>query len=135
MSLSTTKLTKKDKQEITASAVVAALNDYFGGVTQAEAEEVFKVLAVIAQFPGSNPPEPLAGCDVIWQSTMRVGDSLTTQRFSVQVKYSKLLFKYANPDGEPIRGIQLPDSNHINFDTWKLHADLAEKRAIAQLKF
>jgi hypothetical protein len=133
--MSSTKLTKKAKHEMIDRAVAAALDNEFGGVTHAEAEEVFKVLAVIAQFPGSNPPEPLAGCDVIWQSTMRVGDTLATQRFSVQVKYSKLLFTYLNPNGEPIRGIQLPDSSHINFDSWKLHADRVEKRAISQLKF
>jgi hypothetical protein len=128
------RLTKKDKQAITASAVTAALADYFR-VTKAEAEEVFKVLAMMASFPGATPPEPLVGCDVLWSSELRVGDSLATQKFSVQVKYGQLLFNYFNPgDGVPIRGIQLPDSSHINFDNWDLHADRVEKQAIAKLK-
>jgi hypothetical protein len=130
------RLTKQDKQAITARAVAAALADYFGFVTKAEAEEVFKVLAMMAAFPGATPPEPLVGCDVLWSSELRVGDSLATQNFSVQVKYGQLLFNYFHPgNGVPIRGIQLPDSSHINFDNWELHADRIEKRAISQLKF
>jgi hypothetical protein len=130
------RLTKKDKQAITARAVAAALADYFGDVTKVEAEEVFKVLAMMAPFPGATPPEPLVGCDVLWSSELRVGDSLASQKFSVQVKYRKLFFNYSNPgDGVQIRGIQLPDSSHINFDNWDLHADRVEKRAIANIKF
>jgi hypothetical protein len=130
------RLTKKDKQAITARAVAAALADYFAGVTKAEAEEVFKVLAMMASFPGATPPEPLVGCDVLWSSQLRVGDSLATQKFSVQVKYGQLLFKYFHSDdGVPVRGIQLPDSSHINFDNWDFHADRVEKQAIAKLKF
>jgi hypothetical protein len=136
MTKTISRLTKKDKQEITASAVTAALIDYFGDVTKAQAEEVFKVLAMMAPFPGATPPEPLVGCDVLWSSELRVGDSLASQKFSVQVKYGQLLFKYFNPgDGVPIRGIQLLDSSHINFDNWDLHAERVTKRAIAQLKF
>ena len=138
------RLTKKDKQAITARAVAATLTDYFAGVTKAEAEEVFKVLAMMASFPGATPPEPLVGCDVLWSSELRVGDSLATQKFSVQVKYGQLLFNYFHPgDGVPIRGIHLPDSSHINFDNWDLHAvrvasavrNRVEKQAIAKLKF
>lgn len=85
------RLTKIQKQQIKAAAISDAQVNYFGGVSKTTAEDVFKILAIIAQFPGATPPEPLLGCHVVWSSQLLVGESLATQRFSVQVQCNSTL--------------------------------------------
>lgn len=130
-----TKVTKKDKLDIIAKSVAQALAEYFGGISKAEAEAVFTVMAMMSKFPGVIPPEPLVGCDVIWRSEIKVGETLATQVFSVQAHYKEMIFTYSEGELEPNRGIQLPDSSGINFDNWDLHRDRVEKQTISQLKF
>jgi hypothetical protein len=100
-------------------AIAAATREYFGGITKGEAIEVFKVLSILAQFPGANPPEPLTGHEVIWSSTLRVGDSIAKQVFSVQVTYKGVMF-FLSANGD--RGLQLPDSSFIPLENWDYQA-------------
>ncbi len=114
--------TRRTKQEIEREqreAITAAQSEYFGGITKGEAIEVFKVLSVLAQVPGAKPPEPLTGHDVIWSSTLRVGDSVDKQVFSVQVTYKGVMF-FLSADGD--RGLQLPDSSFIPLENWDYQA-------------
>lgn len=137
MNIQTTRITKKEKLEITAKLVTEALAEYFGGIAKEEATEVFKVMAMMSKYPGVEPPEPLVGCSVLWTSEIRVGETLASQIFSVQAKYKQVTFNYSERGGglEPIRGMQLPDSSSINFDNWDLHSDRVEKRTITNIKF
>ncbi|MFM6519948.1 MAG: hypothetical protein ACKPIC_26535, partial [Microcystis panniformis] len=86
------KRSKLDIQQERQETIIAAQNKYFGNITKGEAIEVFKVLSVLVQFPGAKPPEPLTDHDVVWSSTLRVGDSINKQMFSVQVTYKGLIF-------------------------------------------
>ena len=113
------------KEEEKQAAISQAVAQFFGGVTQQEAHEVFKTLAVLAQFPGAMPPEPLNGCDVWWTSTMRVGDTLDKQVFGITAIYKGLTFQYtANRD----RVIQLADSTFMNYESWNYQELLIKKR-------
>ena len=57
------KRSKLDIQQERQETIIAAQNEYFGNITKGEAIEVFKVLSVLAQFPGAKPPEPLTDHD------------------------------------------------------------------------
>lgn len=101
--------------QVKKEAIAEAQSEFFGNITKLEAIDVFKTLAILAQFPGAIPPEPLIGHEVIWTSTMKVGDSLNEQIFGATVVYKGLSFIYtANRD----RTIQLKDGTFMNFDTW-----------------
>lgn len=113
------KRSKLDIQQEQKEAIIAAQNKYFGEITKGEAIEIFKVLSVLAQFPGAKPPEPLTDHDVIWSSTLRVGDSVNKQMFSVQVMYKGVIF-FLSANGD--RGLQLPDSSFISLENWDFHA-------------
>lgn len=117
--MKTRRKTKRDSEREWEEAIAHAQTQFFGGVTKAEAIEVFKVLSVLAQFPGANPPEPLIGHEVIWSSTLRVGDSLAKQVFNVEVVYKGLLF-VLTAQGD--RGIQLPDSSFTTLESWDYQA-------------
>jgi hypothetical protein len=119
--------TKQQKEAEKQQAIAAAQEKFFGGITKQEAIEIFKALAVLAQFPGANPPEPLSGCEVTWTSTMKVGDSLDRQVFDIQVRYKGLMFMYM---GNHIRGIQLPNSSFINLESWDYQALLLTNRVL-----
>ncbi len=112
------------------AAIDRARSEFFSGVTKSEAAEVFKLLSMMSTFPGSVPPEPLSGCNVIWSSTLRVGDSIDRQVFDIQVTHRRLLFKYL-ANGE--RVIQLGDSTFMAFDNWDLEDDRLCKRVLAKL--
>lgn len=114
-----TRITKQEKERQRQQAIRQAQAEFFGGVTQEEARQVFKTLAVLAQFPGAEPPEPLEGCNVIWTSVMHVGDSKDKQVFDVEVNYKGLIFHYTKT-GE--KGIQLPDSTFMAFESWDYQA-------------
>lgn len=122
----TKKTSRQQKESERQKAIATAIAEFFGGITKEEALQVFKTLAVLAQFPGANPPEPLEGCDVVWTSVMHVGDSKEKQAFDVQVLYKKLLFHYTKT-GE--RGIQLPDSTFMAFESWDYQALLIATRS------
>ncbi len=111
--------TKQEKEQQKKEAVAVAQAKFFGGITYQEASEVFKTLAILAQFPGANPPEPLQGKTVTWSSVMHVGDSKEDQVFNIQVVYKGLLFQYT---AKKDRGIQLPDSTFMNFESWHYQA-------------
>lgn len=113
------KRSKLDIQQERQETIIAAQNKYFGNITKGEAIEVFKVLSVLVQFPGAKPPEPLTDHDVVWSSTLRVGDSINKQMFSVQVTYKGLIF-FLSANGD--RGLQLPDSSFISLENWDFHA-------------
>ncbi len=117
---------KKQQIEEERQAVISqAVAQFFGWVTKQEAHEVFKTLAVLVQFPGATPPEPLNGCEVWWTSTLRVGDTLDKQVFGVTAIYRGLTFQYtANRD----RVIQLPDSTFLNFEIWDYQELLIKNR-------
>jgi len=117
---------KKQQIEEERQAVISqAVAQFFGGVTKQEAHEVFKTLAVLVQFPGATPPEPLNGCEVWWTSTLRVGDTLDKQVFGVTSIYKGLTFEYTvNRD----RIIQLPDSTFLNFESWDYQELLIKNR-------
>ena len=57
--------------------------------------------------------------DVVWSSTLRVGDSINKQMFSVQVTYKGLIF-FLSANGD--RVLQLPDSSFVSLDNWDFHA-------------
>jgi hypothetical protein len=57
--------TRQQIEQERQQAIALAQSQFFGGITKEEAIEVFKVLAVLAQFPGATPPEPLQGCNVV----------------------------------------------------------------------
>jgi hypothetical protein len=97
------------------AAIQQAVERFFGGVTKEEAHEVFRTLAVLAQFPGAVPPEPLNGCEIHWTSTLKIGDTLDKQIFGVTAIYKGLTFEYtANRN----RVMQLPDGTFMNFEAW-----------------
>ena len=113
------------KEEEKQAAISQAIAHFFGGITKPEAHEVFKTLAVLVQFPGATPPEPLNGCKVWWTSTLRVGDMLDKQVFGVTAIYKGLTFEYTvNRD----RVIQLPDSTFLNFESWNYQELLIKNR-------
>jgi hypothetical protein len=113
------------KEEERQAVISQAVAQFFGGVTKQEAHEVFKTLAVLAQFPGAAPPEPLNGCEVWWTSTMRVGDALDKQVFGVTAIYKGITFEYTtNRD----RVMQLPDSTFLNFESWDYQELLIKSR-------
>src|SRR5919202_697954 len=113
------------KEEEKQFVISQAVSQFFGGVTKQEAHEVFKTLAVLAQFPGATPPEPLNGCEVCWTSTMRVGDALDKQVFGVTAIYKGITFEYTvNRD----RVMQLPDSTFLNFESWDYQELLIKNR-------
>lgn len=123
--------TKQQKEAEKQQAIAAAQEKFFGGITKEEALEIFKALALLAQFPGAKPPEPINRCEVIWQSTMKVGDSLDKQVFSVQVSYKGLMFIYTfNKE----RAIQLPDSGFMNMDSWDYQELLLTNRVLEGIK-
>lgn len=123
--------TKQQKEAEKQQAIAAAHEKFFGGITKEEALEIFKALALLAQFPGAKPPEPINGCKVIWESTMKVGDSLDKQVFSVQVSYKGLMFIYtANKE----RAIQLPNSTFMNMDSWDYQELLLTNRVLEGIK-
>lgn len=123
-----TKQSKIDRQTV---EITKARSEFFGGVTKSEAAEVFKLLSILSTFPGATPPEPLLGCEVIWNSTLRVGDSIDRQVFEVQVTYRRLLFKYLSNSGCLI---QLSDSSFVAFDNWDLEDDRLCKRVLDRLR-
>jgi hypothetical protein len=108
-----------------------ARSEFFSGVTKSEAAEIFKLLSILSTFPGAIPPDPLSGCNVIWTSTLKVGDSFDKQVFDVQVTYCGLLFKHLSNGG---RLIQLGDSTFMAFDNWDLEDDRLCKRVLAKLE-
>jgi hypothetical protein len=112
------------------AAIDRARSKFFSGVTKLEAAEVFKLLSILSTFPGAVPPDPLSGCDVIWSSTLRVGDSIDKQVFDVQVTYRGLLFKHLSNGGSLI---QLGDSTFMAFDNWDLEDDRLCKRVLDKL--
>ena len=112
------------------AAIDRARSEFFSGVTQSEATEVFKLLSILSTFPGAVPPDPLSGCDVIWSSTVRVGDSIEKQVFDVQVTYRRLLFKYLSNGGSLI---QLSDSTFMAFANWDLEDERLCKRVLDKL--
>lgn len=113
------------KEEEKQAVISQAVTQFFGGVTKQEAHEVFKTLAILAQFPGATPPEPLNGCEVWWTSTMRVGDALDKQVFCVTTIYKGLTFEYTvNRD----RVIQLADSTFMNYESWDYQELLIKNR-------
>jgi hypothetical protein len=117
--------TKKAIQEQKEAIIFEAINRFFGGITKKEAHDVFKTLAVLSQFPGAAPPEPLNGCEIWWTSTMKVGDALDKQIFSVTAIYKDVKFEYtANRD----RVMQLPDSTFMNFESWSYQELLIRNR-------
>lgn len=119
-------ITRQQKEQIQQEAIA----DFFGGITKPEAIEIFKILAILAQFPGATPPEPLAGCEVKWSSVLSVGDTLSQQRFTVQAIYKNMTFIYtARGD----RVIQLPDSSFLNLESWDYQALLLSNRVLANL--
>ena len=111
-------------------AVDRARSEFFSGVTKLEALEVFKLLSILSTFPGAVPPAPLSECNVIWSSTLRVGDSLDKQVFDVQVTHHRLLFKYLSNGGCLL---QLGDSTFMAFDNWDLEDDRLCKRVLDKL--
>jgi hypothetical protein len=116
---------KLDIQREREEAITSAVCEYFGGITKGEAIEVFKVLSLLAQFPGAKPPEPLTGHDIIWSSCLRVGDTLDKQTFQVEVTYKGSRFILsANGD----RGLQLPDSSFIPLENWDYQAARVAER-------
>lgn len=126
--MSKRKYIKQDKLE-QQQAIAQAQSEFFGEITKPEAIDVFKTLAILVQFPGANPPELLTDHEVIWTSTMKVGDSLNRQVFSVMVIYKGLSFIYtANRD----RTIQLRDGTFINFDTWDYWDLLIANRVLGE---
>ncbi len=121
-------MSRRNKQQIEEEkqAVISqAIAQFFGGVTKQEAYEVFKTLAVLVQFPGATPPEPLNGCEVSWTSTLRVGDTLDKQVFGVTAIYRGLTFQYT---ADRNRVIQLPDSTFLNFESWDYQELLIKNR-------
>ena len=105
-------------------------SEFFSGVTKLEAESVFKLLSILSTFPGAVPPAPLSECNVIWSSTLKVGDSIDKQVFDVQVTHRRLLFKYLSNGG---RLIQLGDSTFMAFDNWDLEDERLCKRVLDKL--
>lgn len=113
-----------------AAAIDRARSEFFSGVTQSEAAEVFKLLSILSTFPGAVPPDPLSECDVIWSSTVRVGDPIDRQVFEVQVTYRRLLFKCLSNGGSLI---QLSDSTFMAFANWELEDERLCKRVLDKL--
>jgi hypothetical protein len=113
------------------AAIDRARSEFFSGVTKSEAAEVFKLLSILSTFPGAIPPEPLSDCDVIWSSTLKVGDSIAQQVFDVQVTYRRLSFRYLSNGG---RVIQLNDSTLMGFDNWDLEEEKLSKRVFEKLE-
>jgi hypothetical protein len=115
-------MNRRTKQEIAEErqkAIAAAQAEFFGDVSKEEAIEVFRVLTLLAQFPGAEPPAPLQGCQVVWTSTLKVGDSLAQQSFDVQTNYRGLRFFYT---GGQNRTIQLPDTSFMSLESWDYYA-------------
>ena len=112
------------------AAINRARSEFFSGVTKLEALEVFKLLSILSTFPGAVPPAPLSECNVIWTSTLKVGDSIDRQVFDVQVTYSGLLFKHLSNGGSLI---QLGDSTFMAFNNWDLEDDRLCKRVLDKL--
>jgi|GEM_PF-6362445 len=112
------------------AAIDRARSEFFSGVTKSEAAEIFKLLSILSSFPGAVPPAPLSEYNVIWTSTLKVGDSIDRQMFDVQVVYCKLLFKYLSNGGHLI---QLGDSSFMAFDNWDLEDDRLRKRVLDKL--
>ena len=112
------------------AAIDRARSEFFSGVTKLEAESVFKLLSILSTFPGAVPPAPLSECNVIWTSTLKVGDSIDRQVFDVQVTYSGLLFKHLSNSGSLI---QLGDSTFMAFNNWDLEDDRLCKRVLDKL--
>ncbi|ACK74058.1 hypothetical protein PCC7424_5488 (plasmid) [Gloeothece citriformis PCC 7424] len=112
---------KIEKQE----AIIKAQSEFFGGISKQEAWDIFKILAVLSQFPGAIPPEPLLGCEVIWISTLKVGDSLDRQKFNVEVVYKEMKFIYTSLGD---RVMQLPDGSFMNLESWDIRANLIADR-------
>jgi hypothetical protein len=121
------KQTKIDRQN---AAIDRARSEFFSGVTKSDAAEVFKLLSMMSTFPGSTPPEPLLGCEVIWSSMLRVGDSIDRQVFDVQVTYRGLLFKHLSNGGSLI---QLSNSTFMAFANWDLEDERLCKLALDKL--
>lgn len=123
--------TRQKKEQAQQTAIAAAQSEFFGGISKQEAIDIFKVLAVLVQFPGAEPPEPLTGCVVKWTSVMSVGDTLDKQHFSIQVAYKNVTFIYTALGD---RVIQLPDSSFLNMESWDYQALLLSNRVLANLK-
>ena len=121
---------KQIKIDYRQAAIDRERSEFFSGVTKLEAESVFKLLSILSTFPGAVPPAPLSGCNVIWSSTLRVGDSLDKQVFDVQVTHRRLLFKYLSNGGCLL---QLDDSTFMAFDNWDLEDDRLCKRVLDKL--
>lgn len=115
------KRTKQQKEAVISQEI----DRFFGGVSNQKAYEVLGTLALLVQFPGATPPEPLNGCEVWWTSTMKVGDILDKQLFNVSVIYKSLTFEYtANRQ----RIMQLPDSTLMNYESWSYQELLIRNR-------
>ena len=122
---------KQAKINYQEAEIAQARSEFFSGVTKSEAAEVFKLLSILSTFPGALPPEPLSGCKVIWDSTMRVGDSIEKQLFDVKVIYHQLLFIYTASGN---CAIQLGDSSFMAFDNWDLEDERLCKRVLDNLR-
>ena len=61
-------MTIKNKQ-LKEAEIAQEISRFFGEVTNQEACEIFRILAILAQFPGATPPEPLNGYEIYWTST------------------------------------------------------------------
>jgi hypothetical protein len=123
--------TRQQKEQAQQTAIATAQSEFFGGITKQEAIDIFKVLAVLVQFPGAEPPEPLTGCEVKWTSVMSVGNTLDKQRFTVQAIYKNMTFIYTALGD---RVIQLPDSSFLNLESWDYQALLLSNRVLSNLK-
>lgn len=117
-------MTIKNRQRKEAE-IAQEVDRFFGGVTNQEACEIFRILAILAQFPGATPPEPLTGYEIYWTSTMKVGDTLDKQLFDVSVIYKGLRFEYT---ASRQRVMQLPDSTLMNYESWSYQELLIRNR-------
>ncbi|MCH2246558.1 MAG: hypothetical protein MK111_18330 [Crocosphaera sp.] len=119
------------QKELQQDLIAKSQAEFFGYITKEEATKIFGILSVLSQFPGSAPPEPLTNCDITWTSTMKVGDSLDTQKFTVQAIYKDMTFIYT-PSGS--QTIHLPDSSFMNMMAWDYHAMLIANRILENWK-
>ncbi len=123
---------KKQTQKALRQDLIAKTQaEFFGYITKEEATNIFGILSVLSQFPGSSPPEPLTNCDITWTSTMKVGDSLETQKFTVQAIYKEMTFIYTPLGSQTIR---LPDGSFMNMMAWDYHAMLIANRILENWK-
>ncbi|MEL4895940.1 hypothetical protein [Crocosphaera sp. Alani8] len=126
-----TKKKRQTQRALQQDLIAKSQAEFFGYITKEEATNIFGILSVLAQFPGSAPPEPLTNYDVTWTSAIKVGDSLDTQKFTVQAIYKDMTFIYT-PLGS--QTICLPDGSFMNMNAWDYHAMLIANRILENWK-